>query len=107
MLTVLDAEINISSCLNSFAKISALTSPINLIPREYINLSNDIFFELLIELIKLEKDNSPHPSNSIISDLKFSRLNISSTLFIYFSLNNSLTCFSPNPSIFKLFLLTK
>ena len=35
------------------------------------------------------------------------RLNISSTLFIYFKLNNCLTCFSPNPSIFKLFLLTK
>ena len=60
-----------------------------------------------MELIKFEKDNSPQPSNSTISDLNFSRLNISSTLFIYFKLNNCLTCFSPKPSIFKLFLLTK
>ena len=62
---------------------------------------------MLIEWIKLENDNSPHPSNSIIFDLNFSRLNMSSILFMYFKLNNCLTCFSPNPSIFKLFLLTK
>ena len=48
--------------LNSFANITEFTSPINLIPKEYINLSRSIFLEFSIEFIKLLNDNSPHPS---------------------------------------------
>ena len=61
-LFVLDRFLKFWNVLKYFDNNFAFSSPICLIPKEYISLSKEIFFFSLIEYFKFSTESFPHPS---------------------------------------------